>query len=554
MIGKLRYSLAFKILAGVVLLLALLSLFIGMIGYRGFTEAILEQYVEGAFRTADSAAELVNPDHIERFVESGGKTGEYEAVHFSMNRLCNSQGVTFIYVIQPDRTDYGHIKFIFSTINDESPYTQYEFGFVRATTNDEYREKYRQMYEEGLERALVVRDSGYIQTDKHITAMIPLKGADRKTKAILCVQRQLDVLDAARIRYVRNVVLALAAVSALVILGQGAFIYQRMLAPVLQITKEADRFADESIPAEKKLAEQIPFRDEIGDLADAVDRMEEQVCTYMDNLTRITAEKEHMAAELNVARKIQSGMLPNLFPPFPEKKSIDLFASMNPAREVGGDFYDFFLVDEDHLAMVIADVSGKGIPAALFMMVSDILIRTEVKHGTHPAEALTRVNDRLCSSNRAEMFVTTWLGILELSSGRLQAANAGHEYPAIMRAGGEYELYRDPHGLVLGGLEGIVYRDYEVQLKKGDCIFVYTDGVTEAADKDNRQFGTDRMLQALNKEKDKNADKVLSRVLADIRKFVGKAPQFDDITMMCLKYKGPEDEDKGGQVRPDAEI
>ena len=541
MINRLRYSLVFRILSGIVVLLVLLSVFIGTIGYQGFTSALLDQYADGAFRTAESAAELVNADHIPRFIESEGKSSEYQAAYFSMDRLCNSQGVTFIYVIQPDLTDYGHITFIFSTINHDSPYSLYDFGFVRATTNDDYREKYRRLYEEGSERELVIRDQGYIQTDPHITAMIPLKGADGRTKAILCVQRQMDVLDAARRLYIRNLILSLGAVVLMTILVYGAYIYRSLLFPIQAITEEAERFAEESIPSGNKLTDMIRNRDEIGTLAGSVDRMEEQLCSYMENLTRITAEKERISAELNVARKIQAGMLPQLFPPFPDKTSIDLYAMMHPAREVGGDFYDFFLVDDEHLALVIADVSGKGIPGALFMMISDILIRSEVKPGITPATVLTRVNERICRNNRAEMFVTVWLGILELSTGKMQASNAGHEYPAIRRAGGSYELFKDMHGLVLGGLDDMVYKDYELKLEKGDSIFVYTDGVTEATDADSRLFGTGRLLDSLNRDQDAGVKEVLDEVLTGIRSFVKDAPQFDDITMMCLYYKGTDD-------------
>ena len=553
MIKKFHNSLVFRIISGIVILLVLFSVVIGTIGYRGFTEALLEQYADGAFRTAESASEFVNPDHIPRFIESGGKSSEYQAALFSMDRLCNSQGVTFIYVIQPDLTDYAHITFIFSTINHDSPYSLYEFGFVRATTNDDYREKYRRLYEGVSEQELVIRDEGYIQTDPHITAMIPLKGADGRTKAILCVQRQMDVLDAARRQYITNLILSLGAVVALTILVYGAYIYQSLLFPVRTITEEAERFAEESVLSEEKLHEVIHNRDEIGILAASVDRMEEQICDYMEYLTRVTAEKERIGAELDVARKIQAGMLPNLFPPFPEITSIDLYAMMSPAREVGGDFYDFLLVDDDHLALVIADVSGKGIPGALFMMVSDILIRTEIKSDVSPAAVLQAVNERLCRKNYAEMFVTAWLGILELSTGKLKAANAGHEYPALRRAGGGFELFKDKHGFVMGGLDNTVYSDYELQLGKGDCIFVYTDGVTEAMDSCNTLFGTDRLLESLNRQKDGQMEDLLEQVLKDIRDFVKEAPQFDDITMMGLCYKGGKEEGAADRGK-DAEI
>jgi sigma-B regulation protein RsbU (phosphoserine phosphatase) len=231
-------------------------------------------------------------------------------------------------------------------------------------------------------------------------------------------------------------------------------------------------------------------------------------------------------------------MLPHVFPPFPDRNEFDLYASMDPAREVGGDFYDYFLADDDHLCMVMADVSGKGVPAALFMMASMILLRNNAMLGKSPAEILTDVNAAVCANNREEMFVTVWLGILEISTGRLTAANAGHEYPALMRAGGEFELYKDKHGFVIGGMEGIRYKEYELQINPGDRLFLYTDGVPEATDADKELFGTERMIRALNEQKDREPEEVLNGVRRAVDSFVKDAEQFDDLTMLCLEYKG----------------
>ena len=211
---------------------------------------------------------------------------------------------------------------------------------------------------------------------------------------------------------------------------------------------------------------------------------------------------------------------------------------MDPAREVGGDFYNFYFVDDDHLALVIGDVSGKGIPAALFMMVTNILISDRTRMGGNPAEILRFVNQEICAHNEAEMFVTVWLGILELSTGKLVAANAGHEYPAIRHADGAFELLRDKHGFVIGGLEGVSYRGYELQLAPGDRIFVYTDGVPEATAPDNTMFGTDRMLAALNEVPTGSPEQILNKVRRAVDDFVKGAEQFDDLTMLCLEYKG----------------
>lgn len=213
---------------------------------------------------------------------------------------------------------------------------------------------------------------------------------------------------------------------------------------------------------------------------------------------------------------------------------------MTPAKEVGGDFYDFFLVDDNHLALVIADVSGKGVPAALFMVIAKTLLKNAAQTGLSPKAVLEKVNDQLCENNEAEMFVTVWLGVYEISTGRLTAANAGHEYPALRRADGTFELVRDRHGFVLAGMEGSRYREYELTLGPGDTLFVYTDGVTEATDTEGVLFGTERMLQALNRCPSGAPAQLLQTVKEDIDRFVGDAPQFDDITMLSIQRKSGE--------------
>lgn len=283
---------------------------------------------------------------------------------------------------------------------------------------------------------------------------------------------------------------------------------------------------------------EIHTGDEIENLSESVKKMELEINEYIDNLTAVTAEKERMGAELNVATQIQASMLPCIFPAFPDRREFDIYATMEPAKEVGGDFYDFFLVDENHIAMVMADVSGKGVPAALFMVIAKTLLKNSAQGGLPPEKVLEKVNNQLCENNEAEMFVTVWIGIMEISTGKMVCANAGHEYPAIRHAGGEYELLRDKHGFVLAGMEGARYRGYEITLHPGDCIFVYTDGVPEATNAKNELFGTDRMLDALNRGKGKGCQELLGTVRREIEGFVGDAPQFDDITMLSLEYKG----------------
>ena len=535
----LREHATVKSIGGIVLLLLVFFTIVSIIGYNSFTEALMSQYSEGAFLTAKTAAQLVDADRMEEYAESNGNSREYLDAWEQMDHLCNTSGSTFIYVIQPDRSDYAHITFLFSTIDHQSRYTKYDFGYVRDTTNDEYREKYRALYELETDRELVIRDRGYIETDPHITAMVGLKGTDGQVKAILCVQRQMDVLARARHKYLNKIILALIILVLFVILGQSAFLHRTLLQPLKQISEEATRFSEENVKAEKKLGETIRNRDEIGQLAASIDQMEEQIQNYVSSITRITAEKERINTELTLAMRIQADMLPHVFPPFPERKEFELYANMDPAKEVGGDFFDFFLVDDDHLCIVMADVSGKGIPAALFMMASKILLQNNAMLGKRPAEILTDVNEAICANNREEMFVTAWLGILEISTGRLTAANAGHEYPVMMRAGGSFELYKDRHGFVIGGMENVKYRQYELKIHPGDKLFLYTDGVPEATNAENEQFGTERMITALNGKKDEPPKKILESVRGAVDSFVQEAEQFDDLTMFCLSYHGP---------------
>ncbi len=246
-------------------------------------------------------------------------------------------------------------------------------------------------------------------------------------------------------------------------------------------------------------------------------------------------EKNRIRNELAIATEIQNSMLPNVFPPFPHRHEFEIYAKMSPSKEVSGDFYDFFFLDDDHLALVIADVSGKGVPAALFMMSAKIIIKNLAKPHTSPSEILSAANNQLCGTNENDMFVSLWLGIYEVSSGKLRASNAGHEYPILKQKEGSFALLKDKHSLVLGAMEDIRYHDYEVQLAPGDTLLVYTDGIPEAIDKASQIYGLDRLLDLLNQGKTLPLQNMLHDIHADVQAFSGDMPQFDDITMLAVK-------------------
>ena len=322
------------------------------------------------------------------------------------------------------------------------------------------------------------------------------------------------------------VVLVLAAVSALFVAG-------RIVKPIEHMTKRIYELNGTDLAFE--MQDIYCTKDEIEVLAQAFSTLSKRTRDYIDQITKITAEKERIGAELELATRIQADMLPNIFPAFPEREEFDIFATMTPAKEVGGDFYDFFLIDDDHLGMVMADVSGKGVPAALFMMMSKILVNNFAMMGSSPAKVLEQTNTQICKNNDEEMFVTVWFGVLEISTGKITAANAGHEYPIIKKADGSFELFKDKHGFVIGGMEGMRYKQYEFTLEKGGTLFLYTDGVAEATNSKNELFGTDRMLAALNADPQASPKTLLSNMKNAVDEFVGEAPQFDDLTMLGVK-------------------
>ena len=258
----------------------------------------------------------------------------------------------------------------------------------------------------------------------------------------------------------------------------------------------------------------------------------------MNTIREMTAEKERINTEMNLARDIQVSALPNRFPVFPERREFDLFASMTPAREVGGDFYDFFLIDDDHLAMVIADVSGKGIPASLFMMVSKTLIKNQLMSGADPASTLERVNQQLSEGNDSMMFVTVWLAVLEISTGKGVACNAGHERPVLRRDGGDFELLHYKHDRFVGPWKKASYHNREFEMHPGDCILVYTDGVAEANNTAGELFGEKRITETLNQYPDAEPEMLIRHLHDAVNRFAGSAEQFDDITMLCFRYFG----------------
>ena len=276
---------------------------------------------------------------------------------------------------------------------------------------------------------------------------------------------------------------------------------------------------------------------EMKKLSESLRSMELEMNSYLLDIDRLAGEKAKISTELDIANRIQQSSIPNNFDDFEKYRQFELYGDFKAARGVGGDFYDFFMLDDDHLCILIADVSGKGIPAALYMMVSKIAIKTRAEQGGTPSEIISYVNNNL-SANNVEMFVTVWLGIITLSTGHVVSVNAGHEYPVIADEKGNYELLKSKHGFVCGGMEGVKYKDFEFDIPAGGKLFLYTDGVPESQNIAEEFYGTDRMVAALNECKTLSPKATVEHMHRSLDMFSAGADQFDDTTMLCLWYKG----------------
>ena len=369
---------------------------------------------------------------------------------------------------------------------------------------------------------------------------------------VALISADIDMNDIVHERnmFLFNCVVLILLVTAAAIMLNLFFVRRIAIKPLCRLQEDVCSFTsgEKAYTAENIVKLDLRSNDEIGDLYQEIHDMQERIVDYTHDLARVTAERERIRTELDLAGQIQRHALPELGADFSGHSGFALGASMAPAREVGGDFYDFFFIDENHLALVIADVSGKGVPAALFMMSAKNMISSRALGGGTPAEILTDVNLQLCEHNSAHMFVTVWLGVLNLQTGMLTACNAGHEEPAIRGEDGVFRLYQDKHGFVLGGMKRSRYTDYELQLAPGDTVFVYTDGITEAEDEKQLFYGTDRLLDALNTPGLTNPDEILAGVKKSIQAFVGRAEQADDLTMLCIHYLGADAEYNAGNI------
>jgi sigma-B regulation protein RsbU (phosphoserine phosphatase) len=568
-----KFSLRIKSVAVILIAAVILSAIAVTISYHVYSNTMDNHYKAVSSNIAKTAATQLNAADLLRYYNEVKKIGDYdddrywgdEAYRAEYDKKADAIKDNAYYEMLDtlfDIKDSNDVLYLYVQKLDEGKQTcTYLFDADRADdrcqlgTTHEISGPAKEIEnpEYGIPAFITNETYGWL-----CSSIEPVFDEDGNPVALVGADVSMDEIMKDRADYLRAVMLFMTVAVIIICIAILFMVNSALVKPINMLSDATSSFVENRSKdkAEESDLSKLNIRsgDEVETLSESIKQMEKDINEYITSLTEVTAEKERIGAELNLAQRIQADMLPNIFPAFPDRKDFDIYASMTPAKEVGGDFYDFFLVDDTHLALVMADVSGKGVPAALFMMMSKILIQNEAMSGKTPAEALTAVNERICANNREEMFVTVWLGIIDLDTGLLTAANAGHEKPIIKAPDGDFEFYLDKHGFVIGGMPGIKYKDYEIKLEKRSKLFIYTDGVAEATSESDELFGIERTVAALNKAKDGNPESILESVKKDVDSFVGGAPQFDDLTMLCFEFIGAENSNNRDEITFDATL
>ncbi len=532
----------------------LLSVFAVVISIGSYSYMINQHYKDLAYDLAETAASQMSADDIVRYYNEVKKIGTYdddkywedEAYKKEYDKKADAlKDEKYQHMLKTlfDFKDNNDIEFIYVQVLDGDMCT-YIFDADRADDRCQLGTTHH-ISSETMD--LDDRENGvdaFISNDEYgwlCSCMRPIKDANGKPVALLGVDVNMNEIVHNIMVYVVSLIVFMAAVVALIVILAIRGVNKTLVQPINDLSEATRTFVEDRNEGEKDVSAisklNIRTGDEVEALSDSIKQMEQDINNYIIHLTRVTAEKERIGAELDVATHIQSSMLPSIFPAFPERPEFEIYASMDPAKEVGGDFYDFFMVDDRHLAIVMADVSGKGVPAALFMVIGKTLIKDHTVPGTDLSSVFSEVNNILCESNSEGLFITAFEGVLDLVTGEFRYVNAGHEPPFIARSGGRFEPFIIKPGFVLAGMEDMMYKSGTTTLAPGDKVFQYTDGVTEATDSNNNLYGMERLEVALNSVKNSETYDILGAVKKDIEVFVGEAPQFDDITMLCVEFK-----------------
>lgn len=540
-----------KKINGAIIVFTLASLLMNVVfDYFAVRKILSETYDTFLTQIAYTGASYFKGDKLERYARDGLKSAEYKDTLIKLANLTENTDISFLYVIIPDMPDCKYKTYVFNVVNTKlrNKYNPYHAGY-RENTSDESAARFKRLMEKG---GVEIDSSIFSHLGARTRISLALRDSSGKKVGVICVEKQLETISSILRGYVRLDLLFAPFVSLLFFLCFGAFISRKFVKPIVSITKEADGFASHDAHFSDKLKE-IHSNDEIETLARSIEKMGIDIQVYIKDLMRVTSEKERISAELSVASGIQAGMLPKNFSPYLDHPGVQLYASMMPAKEVGGDFYDFFWTGKNKLWLVMGDVSGKGVPAAMFMVIAKALIRNEATLEYEPSEICERVNEQLCEENEQGLFVTCWLGCVNLSTGIMKFANAAHN-PPVLYDGDTYKFLEQKSGIMLAAMEGSKYVQHQIQLKEGSRLFLYTDGVTEAQNKDGALFGEPLLLGALAKTAALSAKDAINVVNAEVERFAGGAEQADDITALAFgldKFNAAESAPKTLRIEAD---
>jgi sigma-B regulation protein RsbU (phosphoserine phosphatase) len=533
-----RHSLSRRVTLIQLALMITMVAILAVSSYMVFRRTYLRFYNQKGQDIVRIVAAQTDWEQLEHFAETGEPDSYSESLTEFYNSVkMNFTGVGYLYLFVPGETSFTYL--IEAQTPEDDPEWVAHWGDIFEYTSYEY-EKLLPDVRAGKPSTEIM----FMETalGAGIETWAPVFDASGNVRAMVEADYELTDLEKEIDAFVLRIVLFILLCTLVFLTVMFLYMRRSIVQPIVRLNASVDSYehGDFDLQLEK-------FRtdDELRNLAVSFTDMTRRIDAYTEEVARATEEQGRISAEYNVAKQIQTDILPSEFPAFPERRDFDIYASLYSSREICGDYYDFFLIDEDHLAMVLGDVSGKGVPAAMFMVIVKTLIKNRALQGFSPAEVLQNVSEQLVEGNNAGMYATVWLAVLELSTGKGMAANAGAEHPVLRRAGKRFELQEYRHSPPVGAMEGVRFRDHGFQLEPGDTLFVYTDGVKEPRNKREETFGTAGILEALNREPEATPSVLLQTMKTTIDSFTGEAIQADDITMLSLKYYGtakPSDE------------
>lgn len=522
----------FKILIGFIILAVAICFTNYFIGLKKYKNTIQEVYNTNAYTIANIAASYVDGNKIAEYLKTNTIDDDYNEMAQRINTLRANSQADYIFISVPNED--GYLTYIFDAVSANPDIPR---NYINDTDpmNKAFKDIVLEIYNTGKKSDnYFISKSAY---GENTSAIIPIFNDKNEVTALLDVDIPMSLVKSSIRDYLINAVVTSSLIIILIIVIYLNFLRINVVAPIKIIAESAKNF----VQSGNKLSGELPnirTNDEIQLLAEALIKMQIDIQNYINNLSKINADKERFATVLNVATEIQASMLSCILPSFPKRNDLDIYALIYPAKEISGDFYDFFLIDDNHLCVVIADVTGKGVPAALFMVITKTLIKDNAISGKSPAQVFNSVNIQLCENNEANMAVTAFMAILEMSTGKLTYVNAGNNAPLIRKQNGSFEKIKINSEPAFAVINNTVYNQNDTILKSGDILFMHTSGVSKVRNINNEAYDDTKLLNMMNNINDSDIKTIIESTSKDIFNFSNTSEHSDDITLLGLTYKG----------------